>query len=60
MLYQDYKFEMMPIIVGALELKANLEKLNFNEKEVKRITRKLGYISLRICESHENFMGFKM
>ena len=45
-LYQDYKFEMIPIVVGALgffhkELRTNLEKLNFNEKEIKSIPRKL-------------------
>ena len=51
MLYQDCKFEMIPIIVGALgyvskDLKTNLEKLNFDEKEVKSITRKLQTISV--------------
>ena len=66
MLYQDYKFEMIPIIVGALgsvpkELKTNLEKLNFNEKEVERITRKLQGISVSdTVKSMKTFLGFKM
>ena len=46
MLYHEYKFEMVPIIIDALgyvpnDLKANLEKLNFNENEIKAISRKL-------------------
>ena len=54
-LYQDYKFEMIPIIVGALdyvpkELKTNLEALNFDEKEVRNITRKL---QTTVCRSQE-------
>ena len=66
MLYQGYKFEMVPIIVGALgyvpkELKTNLEKLNFNEKEVKSITRKLQTISVSgTVKIMKTFMGFKM
>ena len=66
MLYQDYKFEMIPIIVGALgyvpkELKTNLEKLNFNEKEVKSITRQLQTISVSgTVKIMKTFMGFKM
>ena len=66
MLYQGYKFEMVPIIVGALgyvpkELKTNLEKLNFNENEVKSITRKLQTISVSgTVKIMKTFMGFKM
>ena len=66
MLYKGYKFEMVPIIVGALgyvpkELKTNLEKLNFNEKEVKSITRKLQIISVSgTVKIMTTFMGFKM
>ena len=66
MLYQGYKFEMDPIIVGALgyvpkELKSNLEKLNFNENEVKSITRKLQTISVSgTVKIMKTFMGFKM
>ena len=66
MLYQGYKFEMVPIIVGALgyvpkELKTNLEKLNFNEKEVKSITRKLQTISVSgTVKIMKTFMGLKM
>ena len=44
MLYHDYKFKMVPITIGALgyvpkDLTTNLEKLNFNEKEIESITR---------------------
>ena len=54
MLYHDYEFEMIPIIVGALgfvlkELKTNLEKLNFNEKEVKALQENYRLYSLRDC-----------
>ena len=50
-LYQDYKFEMIPAMFGALgyvpeELKTNLQKLNFNEKELQSIRRKLRTISV--------------
>ena len=60
------KFEMVPIIVGALgyvpkELKTKLEKLNFNENEVKSITRKLQTISASATvKIMKTFMGFKM
>ena len=63
---QDYKFEMIPIIIGALgyvpnELKTNLEKLNFNEKEVKSTTRKLQTISASgTVTVMKTFIGFKM
>ena len=66
MLYQDYKFEMIPIIVGALgyvpkELKSNLEKLNFNEKGVKIIARKLQTISVSgTVKIMKPFVGFNM
>ena len=66
MLYQDYKFEMIPIIVGTLgffpkELKTNLEKLNFDEKEVENITRKVQTISASgTVKIMKTFMGFKM
>ena len=66
MLYQGYTFDMVPIIVGALgyvpkELKTNLEKLNFNENEVKSITRKLQTISVSgTVQIMKTFMGFKM
>ena len=51
MLYHEYKFEMVPIIIGELgyvpnDLKANLEKLNFNDNEIKAISRKLQTISV--------------
>lgn len=66
LLYHDYKFEMVPIIIGALgyvpkDLKINLEKLNFNEKEVKAMTRKLQTISVSgTVKIVKTFMGFKM
>ena len=51
MFYHDYKFEMIPTIIGALgyvpnDLKTNLEKLSFNEEEIVNITRKLQTISV--------------
>ena len=51
MLYQDYKFEMIPVIVGALGyfptgLKTNQDKLSFDEKEIQNIRRKLKTISV--------------
>ena len=57
---------MVPIIVGALgyvpkDLKTNLEKLNFNEKEIANITRKLQTISVSgTVKIVKMFMGFKM
>ena len=57
---------MIPIIVGALgyapkELKTNLEKLNFDEKEVINITRKLQTISVSgTVKIMKTFMGFKI
>ena len=66
MLYHEYKFEMIPIIIGALgyvpkDLKTNLKKLNFNEKETKTITRKLQTISISgTVKITKTFMGFKM
>ena len=65
-LYHDYKFEMVPIIIGALgyipkDLKPNLEKLNFNEKEIKTITRELQTISVSgTVKIVKTFVGFKM
>ena len=66
MLYQDYKFQMIPILIVALgyvpkELKTNLEKLISDEKEVKIITRKLQTISVSgTVKIMKTFMGFKM
>ena len=57
---------MIPIVVGALgyipkELKTNLEKLNFNEKEVKNIARKVQTISVSgSVKIMKTFMRFKM
>ena len=66
MLYHKYKFEMVPIIIGALgyvtnDLKANLEKLNFNDSEIKAISRKLQTISVSgTVKIVKTFIGFKM
>ena len=66
MIYHDYKLKMVPIVIGALgyvpkDLKTNLEKLNFNEKEIKTITRKLQTISVSgTVKIVKTFMGFKM
>ena len=66
MLYHDYKFEVVPIIIGApgyvpKDLKTNLEKLNCNEKEIKTITRMLQAISVSgTVKIIRTFMGFKM
>ena len=51
MLYYNCKFEMIPIIVGALgcvpkEVKINLEEFNFDENEIKSIPRKLQTVSV--------------
>ena len=57
---------MIPIIIGALgyvlkDLKTNLEKLNFKEKEIKAITSKLQTISVSgTVKIVKTFMGFKM
>ena len=57
---------MVPIIIGALgyvlkDLKTNLEKLNFKEKEIKTITSKLQTISVSgTVKIVKEFMGFKM
>ena len=64
--YLLYKFEMVPIIMGALgyipkDLKTNLEKLIFNEKEIVNITRKLQTISLSgTAKIVKTFIGCKM
>ena len=66
MLYQDYKLEMIPIIFSALgcvpkELKIPLDKLNFDEKEVQNITRKLHTISVsETVKIMKAFMGFNV
>ena len=57
---------MIPIITGALgyipkELKANLEKLNFDEKEAQNIDRKLQTISVSgTIKIVKTFMRFKI
>ena len=57
---------MVPMIIGALgyvpnDLKANLEKLNFNDNEIKTISRKLQTISVsETVKIVKTFIGFKM
>ena len=66
LLHQDYKFELIPIVVSALgfvtkELKTNLETLNFDEKEVQNITRKLHTTSVSgTLKIMKKFLGFKV
>ena len=63
-LYHDYRFEIISILVGAQgyvpkELEINLEKLNVDEKEVNNIMRKLQIIStLGTVKIVRTFMGF--
>ena len=51
MIYNDYKFEMIPIIIGAFgfvpnDLKTSLGNLNFDKKETKSLIRKLQTITI--------------
>ena len=51
MMCNDYKFEMIPIIIGAFgfvlnDLKTSLENLNFDKKEKKSFIRKLQTITV--------------
>ena len=51
MMHNDYKFEMIPIIVGAFgfvpnDLKTYLGNLNFDKKETKSLIRKLQTITV--------------
>ena len=51
MIYNDYKFEMIPIIIGAFgfvlnDLKTSLGNLNFDKKETKGLIRKLQIITI--------------
>ena len=66
MLYHDCKFEMIPIIVGALgcvpkEFKINLEEFNFDENEIQSIPRKLHTVSITgTVKIMTTFMAFKV
>ena len=66
MIYNDYKFEMMPIITGGFgfvqkDLKTSLGNLNFYKKETKSVIRKFQTITVsgtvRIVKT---FVRFKM
>ena len=59
MLYET--LAVSSLLTSLRTLKTNLEKLNFNEKEVKNITRKLQTISVSgTVKIMKTFMGFKM
>ena len=66
MMYNDYKFEMIPIIIGAFgfvpnDLKASLENLNFVKKETKSLIRKLQNITVSgTVKIAKTFSKFKM
>ena len=66
MMYNDYKFEMVPIVIGAFgfipkDLKTSLESLNFDKKEVKCIIRKLQATAVSgTVKIVKTFIRFKM
>ena len=66
MMYNDYKFEMVPIVIGAFgfiakDLKTLLESLNFDKKEVKCTIRKLQAIAVSgTVKIVKTFIRFKM
>ena len=66
MMYNDYKFEMVPIVIGAFgfipkDLKTLLESLNFDKKEVKCTIRKLKAIAVSgTVKIVKTFIRFKM
>ena len=62
--YQDYRFDMILLIMGVLDyaardLKFILEKLNFHKKEPRNITRNLLTILISVTITVvKTFMGF--
>ena len=63
-MYQEYKFKMLPIIVGALgtipkSTKISLKELNFSTKETNTLVRKLQAYSIKgtvqICKTFLRF-----
>ena len=66
MMYTDYKFEMIPIIIGAFgfvrnDLKKSLENLNVDKKETKSLIRKLQTIIVSgTVKIVKTFIRFKM
>ena len=66
MMYNDYKFEMIPIIIGAFgfvlnDLKTSLGNLNFDKKETKNLIRKLQTITVSgTVKIVKTFIRFKL
>ena len=63
-MYPEYKFQMVPIIVGALgyvpkSLKEYIEELGFSKNETKRHINKMQAIvtggTIKICKTFLNF-----
>ena len=65
MMYREYKFEMVPIIVGALGyvptcLKSYIQQLGFDEKESIKLIRKLQAVAVSgTVKIVKRFLGFK-
>ena len=61
MMYREYKFEMVPIIVGALAcLKSYIQQLGFDEKESIKLIRKLLAVAVSgTVKIVKSFLGFK-
>ena len=65
MMYNDYQFEMIPIIIGAFgfvpnDLKTSRENLNFDKKETKSLIRNLQAITVSgTVKIAKTFIGFK-
>ena len=64
LMYKDYKFTFVPIIVGALRtipkcLNENIQTLGLTKKERKRLIKRLQIPSItgivKICKSFMNF-----
>ena len=66
MMYNNYKFEMTPVIIGAFgfvpnDLKTSLKNLNFDKRETKSLIRKLQTITVSgTVKIVDTFIRFKM
>ena len=66
MTYNDYKFKMIPIVIGGSDfvpnnLKTSLGNLNFDKKETKCLIRKLQTITVSgTVKIVKTFIRFKM
>ena len=67
-LYPNYKFEMIPIVIGCLgcvqnDLKMYMKQLGFNDKEIPFLVRRLQIASIsgtvNICKAFFNFNDAK-